>query len=236
MKKDEYISEEQLNAFVDGELDSEEKGSVLSASEQSPELDNRLCQQRKLKELIQHAYREVPEPRGLRVGHNSRNRNLLVAAVAGVMLIVGLASGMLIQNRLNNNIEAVSATGNSVSPIPASENYLLHVTSGDPVKMKMALSKANELLSNASVGHPRRVEVVANDKGINLLRSDITLFSSEISALTEREVVFYACSRAIHLLEEKGIEVHLVPEANSEFTALDRVVVRMKDGWNYIKI
>jgi intracellular sulfur oxidation DsrE/DsrF family protein len=236
VKKDEHISEEQLNAFVDSELDSEEKGSVLSAAERSPELDNRLCQHRKLKELVQHAYRDVPEPGGLGVGHDSRNRNLLVAAVAGVMLFVGLASGMLIQNHFSNNIEVISATGSSVSPIPASENYLVHVTSGDPVKMKMALSKASELLSSARAGHPRQVEVVANDKGLNLLRTDTTLFSTEISALAERNVVFYACSRAIRLLEEKGIEVHLVPEASSEFTALDRVLVRMTDGWNYIKI
>lgn len=236
MKKDEYISEEQLNAFVDGELDSEENGNVLSATEQSPELDNRLCQQRKLKELVQHAYRDVPKHRALSVGRNSRNRVLMMAAAAVVLLVAGLASGMLIQSHLNTNIEAVSAGSSSVSPVAESENYLVHVTSGDPVKMKMALSKASELLRNASTGHPRRVEVVANDKGLNLLRSDTTLFSAEISALAERDVVFYACSRAIHLLEERGIEVHLVPEANSEFTALDRVVVRMKDGWNYIKI
>ena len=47
MKKDEHISEEQLNAFVDGELDSEESSCLLDEAERSADLDQRLCHQRK---------------------------------------------------------------------------------------------------------------------------------------------------------------------------------------------
>jgi intracellular sulfur oxidation DsrE/DsrF family protein len=98
------------------------------------------------------------------------------------------------------------------------------------------LQKARELLSSAEPGKPRRVEVVANEQGLNLLRSDITPFSEEIRALANEDVIFYACSKAIERLEEKGVEVRLVPEAVSNYTALDRVVSRMKDGWQYVKI
>ena len=62
MKKDEHYSEEQLNAFVDGELDPEEKSRVYNESERSPDLDQRLCRQRKIKDLVQHAYKSVPPP------------------------------------------------------------------------------------------------------------------------------------------------------------------------------
>jgi len=48
--------------------------------------------------------------------------------------------------------------------------------------------------------------------------------------------VFYACSKTIQRLEEKGVVVTLVPEAIAGYTALDRVVLRMQDGWEYIKI
>ena len=71
MKKEDHISEEQLNAFVDGELDSEEISCLFDEAEQSAELDQRLCQQRKLKELVKHAYQDVPEPRR----HLSGQRN-----------------------------------------------------------------------------------------------------------------------------------------------------------------
>ena len=75
-----------------------------------------------------------------------------------------------------------------------------------------------------------------DEQGLDLLRSDVTPFSAEISALASESVIFYACSKAIQRLEAKGIEVQLVPEAIPGYTALDRVVIRMKDGWQYIKI
>ena len=60
MKKDEHVSEERLNALIDGELDSEEGNALFSEAEQSAELDQRLCQQRKLKELVKHAKFNLP--------------------------------------------------------------------------------------------------------------------------------------------------------------------------------
>lgn len=231
MKEKDKISEEQLNAFIDGELDSEEESRIFSESEHSTELDQRLCQQRKLKELVQHAYRDVPEPPRLRRGKPTGVNRFRLATAAAVLLLVGASAGIYLQK-----IAGAGDAANPAGAVAATENYLLHVVSGDPAEMKRALDKAGELLSSSSKGKPRQVEVVANEKGLNLLRSDMTQFSSEISALSDDSVVFYACSRAIRLLEEKGVKVHLVPEANSDYTALDRVVVRLNDGWQYVKI
>ena len=237
MKKDENISEEQLNAFIDGELESEEISGVFDEAEESAELDHRLCRQRKLKELVKHAYRDVPEPsRRSPVGRMPAS-TLGMALVASVLLFLGAAAGMflnhsLYQNSLPSGYETVS-TG---QPAIATENYILHVSSGDPEQMQRALKMAKALLSSAEEGAPRRVEVVANEKGLDLLRSDITKFKDEINYLASNRVVFYACSKSIQRLEERGIAVRLVPEAISGYTALDRVVLRMQDGWEYIKI
>ena len=237
MSKDKNISEEQLNAFVDGELESEERTCLFDEAERSTELDQRLCQQRKLKELVKHAYREVPEPNRLLTGRRSSSSVLGLSLVASLLLGLGAVAGLVAHDflvkapRLENT--AVASNSQAIAEI---ENYILHVTSGEPQQMKLALHKAEELLSSAENGISRQVEIVANEKGLNLLRSDITPFSSEISALANHNVIFYACSKAIQRLEEKGIEVHLVPEAIPGYTALDRVVIRMKDGWQYIKI
>ncbi len=96
MKKDEHISEEQLNAFVDGELDSEEKSCLFNEAEQSAELDQRLCQQRKIKELVKHAYRDVPEPRRLLSARRSRNSMIGLAIAASMLLVLGVTTGLLI--------------------------------------------------------------------------------------------------------------------------------------------
>jgi len=236
MKKEDHISEEQLNAFLDGELDSEEISCLFDEAEQSAELDQRLCQQRKLKELVKHAYQDVPEPRQLS-SQRDRSSVLGLAAAASMLLVLGVTSGFLIAGYFNQGPLPGGLTDNSnTQAVAAMENYILHVVSGEPEKMKLTLQTARELLDSAAPGSPRRVEVVANEKGLDLLRSDITPFSAEIRALASEQVIFYACSKAIERLEEKGVEVRLVPEAIPGYTALDRVVTRMQEGWQYVKI
>ena len=235
MNKDEHISEEQLNAFVDGELDSEERSCVFNEAEQSAELEQRLCQQRKIKELVKHAYRDVPEPRRLLTGRRTRGSMLGLAVAASVLLVLGIVTGQLMPRFFDQNLHPGGPTANTRA-VTGMENYILHVVSGEPEKMQFALQQARVLLDSADPDNPRRVEIVANEQGLDLLRSDVTLFSDEIRALSQENVMFYACSKAMERLEEKGIEVRLVPEAIPGYTALDRVVERMQDGWQYIKL
>jgi intracellular sulfur oxidation DsrE/DsrF family protein len=237
MKKDHHVSEEQLNAFVDGELEPEETNTFFNEAEQSAELDQRLCQQRKLKELVKHAYREVPEPRQPSSVRRLPNSMFGLALVASVLLVTGAIAGLFLHGYFEHGSinGGYAATGNS-NPAAITGNYIIHVSSGDPDKMELALQKAQALLSSAGPGALRRVEVVANEKGLDLLRSDVTRFKDEISYLASEQVVFYACSKTIQRLQEKGVDVRLVPEAVQGFTALDRVVLRMHEGWQYIKI
>ena len=102
--------------------------------------------------------------------------------------------------------------------------------------MAAALQRAETLLASAPDDGVRQVEIVANEQGIDLLRSDVTQFAVEISLLQANDVMFYACSKTIQRLEENGVEVQLVPHAISDYTALDRVVMRMQEGWHYEKI
>lgn len=237
MNKDNHISEEQLNAFVDGELDSEEQGRLFDAADQSVELDQRVCQQRKLKDLVKHAYQDIPESRRRLKGQRTRHSMLGLAMAASVLLVLGVTAGLFIPRFFDqDSYPGGLTTSTHPGAIANVDNYILHVASGEPEQMRLALQKAKELLSNAEPGKPRHVEVVANEKGLNLLRSDMTPFAKEISDLANEQVLFYACSKAIERLEEKGITVQLVPEAIPGYTALDRVVIRMKDGWQYIKI
>jgi intracellular sulfur oxidation DsrE/DsrF family protein len=120
--------------------------------------------------------------------------------------------------------------------IVAPENYLLHVVSGEPEQMHAALEQARFLLDASGEGQVGHVEIVANERGIDLLRSDVTPFASEIAELQARDVVFYACSGTIERLQQAGIDVVLVPNARRQYTAIDRVVTRMQQGWKYEKI
>jgi intracellular sulfur oxidation DsrE/DsrF family protein len=232
MKKDEHFSEEQLNAFVDGELDPDETSHVYNESAHSPDLDHRLCQLRKMKELVRHAYDDVPaakRPGGPPLGGLGPFGRALVA---GVLLAIGATAGYLAHTPTNPVADPAAVVQVTEQP----ENYLLHVTTGDPEQMKTALEYARFLLESADDGELRQVEIVANERGLDLLRRDVTPFANEIRMLQQNNVVFYACARSIQRLEEQGVEVVLVPDTRQDYTALDRVVMRMQDGWNYEKI
>jgi len=237
MNKDDDFSEEQLNAFVDGELAPEEKSSLFSESEQSETLDQRVCQQRKIKELVKHAYEHVPAETRLGRAPLARASLFGKAMAAGFLLAVGLSAGIVAHNFFDLGHRNDGLTANVV-PAPASEieNYLLHVVSGEPEQMLVALEQARFLLESADDDVFRQVEIIANERGLDLLRSDVTPFAEEISALQRSNVVFYACSKTIQRLEERGVRVELVPYTNPNYTALDRVVTRMQAGWKYEKI
>lgn len=229
MNRDDRFSEEQLNAFVDDELDPEEKKRVYSEASQCEDLDQRLCQQRKLKELVKLAYDDLPLPK--RSGPAPLGRGSLFGRglAAAILLAAGLALGFL-------GGQAVDRTSGPVTVAVEPDRYLLHVASGEPGDMAAALERAEYLLASASDDGVRQVEIVANEQGIDLLRSDVTQFAVEISLLQANDVVFYACSKTIQRLEENGVDVRLVPHTISEYTALDRVVQRMQEGWHYEKI
>jgi intracellular sulfur oxidation DsrE/DsrF family protein len=242
MDKDNQFSEEQLNAFVDGELDADEKSRVFNESQQSQELDHRLCQQRKLKELVKHAYSDVPAPmrrQDLRKLQRGFWRN---AMAASILLLLGVTIGFYAQEYTGQHYvvrgsdSGITSVESVSHPVVGGRKYILHVVSGQSEDMFVALQTAQYLLDSAALGQVNQVEVVANESGLNLLRSDVTPFASEVRLLQENNVVFYACSRTIERLEEKGVEVDLLPDAHQSFTALDRIVLRMKDDWEYIKI
>lgn len=228
MKKEEQFSEEQINAFVDGELDPEEKSSLYNEAARSPDLDQRLCQQRKVKELVKHAYDDVPPAKRATKSSMTRTGLFGRAIAATVLLAVGLTAGIVGHRYTDQNAAGLTAATQF-------DKYLLHVASGEPEDMQEALNYAAELLEADDSGI-RQVEIIANEKGIDLLRSDVTPFAAEITALQANDVVFYACSKTIQRLEEKGVKVELVPYTNPDYTALDRVVTRMQDGWHYEKI
>jgi intracellular sulfur oxidation DsrE/DsrF family protein len=234
MKQDDITSEEHLNAFTDGELDAEEESRIFELAEKSSELDVRLCQQRKLKEMVQHAYRNIPQSDQRTLQRRTSKRLLGLTIAAMLLLATGATVGWLTAQ--------TTAPGQQGAPLAAAvqpeqaEAHLLHLSSSDPARMGLALRRANEIINAPGATAARRVEIVVNEGGLDLLRSDITPFSEEIRELARDNVLFFACTRAIERMERMGIQVELLPEANTEYSALDRVVLRLQEGWGYVKI
>ncbi len=174
MDRLDQFSEEQLNAFVDGELDSDEKSRVFNESQRSEELDRRLCQQRKLKELVKHAYIDVPVPMPGKDPRRMQKGFWGSAFAASILLLLGVTIGLYGAQYFGPQPIGPGSDSGMTSATTVSQHalsghkYILHVVSGQREEMFEALAKAQALLDAAAPGQVNQVEVVANESGLNL--------------------------------------------------------------------
>lgn len=235
MKRHMKIPDEQLNAFIDDELDFEEKEYVFQQLNRDEALIREAQELRHLRSLMRHAYRHPPSapslnqaPRGMRA--------TMVTIAAGLLLGIGVTAGWYGNARFTNDAGDAAPLS---AVVTSQENLLLHLDSNDPAKMERLLNYAEQqLAAKRERGQTFRLEVVANDGGVELLRQDTSPFPDRIQALLREydNVSFLACANALRKLQERGIKVELLPGTHSDHTALDKIIERLEGGWRYIKL
>lgn len=248
MPADRNISDEHLSAFVDGQLDKDEKSRILSAISNDGELSRRACELRRLRELVQHAYDTPPSP-PRRLTDAVRTPLWRQAIAAALLLMLGGAAGWVghaQQQPLNLKAmyldeEKAFQTANLVqAPMRGERKILLHISSAEPDKLERALDTAEQLLSTYhSLHQPVELELVANAGGLDLLRADVSPFADRVKALQRQydNLTFLACQTAIdRLRHEQHITPDLLPEALITPNALDEILNRLQQGWMYISV
>ena len=241
------LSNELLNAYLDNELDSEERGEIMAELENDSALAGRLCELRNIKELTQLAY-SLPHDRqqkGKPWKYGKRFSALAVAA--SLFMAVGSLVGWFAHDHLDVNSIMRADQGQiyldssqaSLALDADQKKVILHVDTAEPDRLTAALDSAEDLLlASAASGHKLELEIIANAKGLNLLRVGTTPHAERIAELSKKydNLSILACNRAIKRLEDLGIKVQLVPEAGIAPSALDQIVNRLKQGWVYIKV
>jgi len=233
MNDERDFSDERLNAFVDNQLGAEDCEEILAAVATDAELGQRLCALRSAKELVRHAYGNVPAAR------RRLNRQVPVwggALAASVALIVGVLAGWLGHHATTSvKPPGLSATwaGGVFATEPA--RILIHLDSAKAEQMDAALDLAEAYL--AKVGSAQ-VEIIANHRGLDLLRARTTPYAGRIAELKAHHarVGFVACGQTMARLQRVGEDVTLVPEAAVTRTAIEHVAERVQEGWTYLKI
>lgn len=233
MNEKRIFSDELLNAFVDRQLDARECDEILAAMGNDVELTQRVCALRSTKELVRHAYGNVPA-----AGRGSDRRLALWggALAASVALVVGALAGWL-GHQAATAAEKPGAMAAWSDRLFATEpaRILIHLDSAQAEQMDAALDLAEAYLAKAGSA---QVEVIANHRGLELLRVDTTPYAARIAELKSHhaQVGFVACGQTIARLQGVGIEVELVPEAAVARTAIEHVAERVQQGWTYLKI
>jgi len=247
-RTEDRFSDERLNAFIDGELDVDEREHLLEALSQDGELSHRACELQKVREMVQLAYDMVPGQERCVIAHAGRGGGRVGQALAaGVLIMVGLSLGWLGNSHWNappsNGLLAI-ADSVQKSETVADENsewrVMLHVSTEDPRKLDQALKEAEALLQTHQRRHSKlRIEVLANAGGLNLLRADTSPNPTLIRQLQERyeNISFMACRQALQRLkDEQGIDPVLLPGTGTVPSAVAQIIERQGDGWTYIRI
>lgn len=225
-------SDEYLSAFIDGELDGGERERALAALDADAQLAQRACELRRVKDLVRHAYADVRAPGGEHRSPRARAGLAARAAIASALIVAGALLGWGL-NDLTRHVAGGSGAGQANAP---SGNVVIHVSSGDIGAMRAALEQAERLASSATDA-PLRIEVLANSSGIDLLVQGASPFAERIERIRREHpnVVFLACGQTLDNLQRRNVKVVLLPDVKVVSSALDQVLLRLREGWRYSK-
>lgn len=233
------FSDEMINAYADGELQSSEKAEFELAMQSDPELQKKLEELLALKSQLKLAYADVELPSQVPV----RKANYRAAGYAALLALAfssgWLGSEVFESRSYEASVERTLAGGISAPVEQAPGKYILHVGRHDEASFKDMLDKAEYLASRYQNDMKLiELEIIANAEGLDFLRKDVSPYAQRVKELSARypNIRFIACSNAIERLREKGIEPELISAVHKGPTALDQVVRRMNEGWTYIKI
>lgn len=242
MINDHEYTDEELQAFIDDEIDLAGRAEIMEAVRQDDELACRICELLQIKDCVRLAYREPELPaetqQHWKTDWTTRIPSRAIAAL--LIFAMGTVSGVMLQSRIADPAPAtVSSLGQAGDTHQELKRVVLHISSDESGRLDQALDDAEELLT-AYKDHPELVqlEVVANARGLTLLRADTSPYPERIRRLAQKfnNISFLACSRSIEKLHLRGIDVHLLPEARVIPGALEEIVDRIQQGWVYIRV
>jgi uncharacterized protein len=250
MKREDTISEEQLNAFIDGELDSEDRARILAAIQGDAMLKASACELRTVQELVRHAYGypDIQKSRRCAPAMSGWGKGLAASLLLTSGALLGwFGHGQTAESRLQamywdeqNSFQSASLP--KAAEVTGHKKVLVHLNTSDLHKVKEALDTAEQMLRTyAQNNQLAEMEIVANAGGLDLLRASHSPYAERVRELQEQylNVHFLACQTAMdRVRREQGIDVStdLLPGVGVTPSALDQILDRLREGWVYIKV
>jgi len=218
-----------INSLVDNELDHDERAALLAQLDNNPQLQNDLCDVRRIKDMLKMAYPDTS------IGSpvtNSQPKNWLGAVSASILLLVvgfGLGDYFSLKPEVQPfNLSQVTANN---------QKLVLFIGTSDDAKFEKTLSQAEYFLKT---NHDKNVQVnvVTSAGGIDLLNKEKSKFLPRINQLSKKydSLSFIACNATIQRLKREGRSIAIIDEALVSPTAVQFVVNRLQQGWSYVAI
>lgn len=240
------VSDETLHTFVDGELDVAESETLIARIRDDKELAQRVCALRTMQSMVRLAYAEPPVAAG-RERHTAPRRQLMQRCAHGCLaLVAGLSGGWALRGLEPQVVATVPVAAQeggfqAVSLMRAADpnRVILHLDSAAPDKMRAVLDRAEHLLDEAEQqGRTMQLEVIANSRGIDLLRAGVSPHAARIARMKQRHANLHwvACGQSIARFTNDGEKVVLLPATQTAPTAIGEIVTRLQQGWTYVRV
>lgn len=240
MSETPRISDEKLSALLDKELDQQEQSQLHALMQSDPSLALRYQQLAQIKESVLAAYASPPLPADVISPYRTRSiSRLQMVAASLVFLMFGGLSGWFGGTQLSPQApEILSLSAFDTNYFETRKKVLIHINSSSPDKVKPALQTAEQLLqAHAADNNHFQLEVVANEDGVRILGRN-SRYTDDIKSLSQKysNVSFKACGIAKKVVALKDQrDMQMLPEAQNIPAALDHILLRIKEGWTYVK-
>ncbi|MGB5398422.1 MAG: hypothetical protein WBN96_14845 [Gammaproteobacteria bacterium] len=242
------FTDEKLNMFIDGELDTAEANELHEAMLQDPQIRERVCQLKAVRELVGFAYQSPPRSNYDRRVHPDGGRNPVWKSIAaGLLVCLGVVVGWS-THQYGPSVIAGTTTANNVfsyytehAPVKhTGRNFILHLSTSDIGAVKAALDEADNLIASYKRSNtPLKIDIIANQRGIDVLRVDVSPYIDRIQKMVadNDSVSLFACERSIAKAKAReGRDIVVMPETVTNRTARELIPERLNDGWVYIKV
>lgn len=244
MNAKEKFSDEFINAFLDGQLDNDERSQLLDEVRRDPALSGRVCELQKVREMVQLTYHNISVPQRHTQPKWLFDSRYAKALAASLLLAAGMTIGWFSNASIDHPVSLLEMARTVQTPTPATPGHpwrvMLHVSTADPVRLNAVLDETRHVLQASSHSKDKvRVEVLTNGEGLKLLSADDSPYARRIRALenTYGNVTFLACRKSLQRLKhDKGINLDLVEGARVVPSALGEIIKRQREGWTYIHI
>ncbi len=235
MSQDSKFSDEFINAFVDDQLTPEEKSRAYERLSGDETLGRQICELRKVRDLVQLAYREPPIPPA-RISTFAVSRRCSLGLAAGLALLVGGVVGWFLHPP---SAPRATTVARATAGTEATAKVLIHVSDGHADRLRAVLDDVDELMKHYHRSHQKaRVEVVANGEGLTLLLAGISPYAERIRHMQKeyQGLTFVACQNTINRFQDElGMPAKLLPGVVVIDSGVAQIMRRQHEGWAYIE-
>lgn len=214
-------SEEELNAFVDAQLNANDHARVLASLVHNAALQKRVAEIQQTRDLLRHAYENPPHPIASKAPISFLKTGKVWIALS---LALGMVSGAWLYRVAASTPALFTATPKGV---------VIQVSEADPEKWKMALINASNVRKayhrkNKEVG----VEIVAYGPGLKMFRKDSPLVAG-LEEASKNGVKLLACGNTMTMTRTSRKE--LSPAVGVVQAGVVEIMERQQEGYAYVR-